>query len=160
MLLSSPVLTCSVLSNQRFPLLENVPPPCRIWAALRLAYLPATHGTEDILHIYKFGISFFLTYHSLNFGSNVAGIGSAHSTVLWTLIHDWILSLTNQEKNQRKTREWDYKLVYIQEYISIYIYIYVHVLLSMLRNTGLRVCVCVSLHRPKFKARFYTRTAS
>lgn len=31
--------TCSVLSNQRLPLLEYVPPPCRIWAALRLAYL-------------------------------------------------------------------------------------------------------------------------
>ncbi len=34
------LLTCSVLSNQRFPLLENVPPPCRTCAALRLAYLP------------------------------------------------------------------------------------------------------------------------
>lgn len=31
--------TCNVLSNQRFPLLEKVPPPCRICAALRLAYL-------------------------------------------------------------------------------------------------------------------------
>lgn len=35
----SMLFTCSVLSNQRFPLLEYVPPPCRICAALRLAYL-------------------------------------------------------------------------------------------------------------------------
>lgn len=38
--------TCRVLSNQRLPLLENVPPPCRTWAALRLAYLSIKGETD------------------------------------------------------------------------------------------------------------------
>lgn len=43
-------LTCRVLSNQRLPLLEKVPPPCRTWAALRLAYL----SIKTFLNAYSF----------------------------------------------------------------------------------------------------------
>lgn len=42
--------TWSVLSNQRFPLLENVPPPWRTCAALRLAYLSIKVVAQAILH--------------------------------------------------------------------------------------------------------------
>lgn len=31
-------LTCNVLSNQRLPLFQRLPPPCSIWAATRLWY--------------------------------------------------------------------------------------------------------------------------
>lgn len=34
-----PTLTCSVLSNQRFPLFQRAPPPCSICAATRLWYI-------------------------------------------------------------------------------------------------------------------------
>lgn len=40
------LLTWSVLSNQRLPLLEKVPPPCNTWAALRLAYLSVKVGSD------------------------------------------------------------------------------------------------------------------
>lgn len=48
------VLTCSVLSNQRLPLLILLPPPWSIWPATRLRYTSSeTRGTGASRHTVK-----------------------------------------------------------------------------------------------------------
>ena len=48
------VLTCSVLSNQRLPLLSLSPPPCSIWPATWLRYtLSETRGMGASRHKVK-----------------------------------------------------------------------------------------------------------
>lgn len=49
-----PVLTCSVLSNQRLPLLSLLPPPCSIWPATWLRYMSSeTRGMTASRHTVK-----------------------------------------------------------------------------------------------------------
>lgn len=48
------VLTCSVLSNQRLPLLSLLPPPCSIWPATWLRYMSSeTRGMTASRHTVK-----------------------------------------------------------------------------------------------------------
>lgn len=48
------VLTCSVLSNQRLPLLSLLPPPCSIWPATWLRYTSSeTRGMGASRHTMK-----------------------------------------------------------------------------------------------------------
>lgn len=47
-------LTCSVLSNQRLPLLSLLPPPCSIWPATWLRYMSSeTRGMTASRHTVK-----------------------------------------------------------------------------------------------------------
>lgn len=67
-------LTCSVLSNQRLPLLSLLPPPCSIWPATWLRYTSSeTLGTGASRHTVK--ILFWMERTESRFTLSAGGMG-------------------------------------------------------------------------------------
>lgn len=72
------VLTCSVLSNQRLPLLSLLPPPCSIWPATWLRYTSSeTRGMGASRHTVK--MLFWMERTDSRFTLSVGGqVGREH----------------------------------------------------------------------------------